>query len=372
MFNPTSRASDAARHDFEKNLPREAIPLAIAIVTDDHATAQALVTACEFMPSFSCRVRVDALRDNPAPLRAAPDEVLIIDAANALDRRIDPACFPGSPCVLILHATGATSEPATSAAHARLLFENLSPAALELAVHSAQQNCRALTLAQRRSEALEVAAIAAREGQRRILEEIGPIAHALEGLLEIVSADAESAGAEPPAQFGLLRNWTRDLVGAVRRHQDAAAAPADMRADLGVIVDDCLALFRSKCTDLGHAVVFSNPPESVMVAANGRRLDGAVRDLLESIIEREARGRLIDVVLWRSMDQARLAIVAGPLARRGAAEEETGLPPAVRPASAADTRFVGALARLRELGAVVETSCANLSGSSLLVSLPAA
>lgn len=371
MFNPQTRASDSARPDFSASPSRDAIPLAIAIVTDDHATAQALVTACEFMPSFSCRVRVAALRDDPAQFRAAPDEVLILDAANAIGRRVDPARFPASPCLSIVHAGQGGAEPDEAAAHARLAFQALSPAVLELAIRSAQENCRALILARRKVEMAERAASAAREGQRRIVEEIGPIAHALEGLLDIMSA--EPADSLPnPTQFGLLRNWTRDLLRVVNRHQDAAAVPVGGHADMTAIVEDAVALFRSKCADLGHTVVLSSPNEPVMVAADPRRLRGTVNQLMESLFDREARDRRIDIVLWRSMDECRLAVVCGARVRRGHEADDPAEAAPLRAAGPADARFMAAMAQLRELGAAVETSRASEACSGILASLPVA
>lgn len=378
MFNPSSRANEVAQSLDETLHARDAVPLSLAIVTDDHTTAQALVAACEHMPRFDCRVRVAALRDEPAQLRAQPDEVLVVDEANAPDRRLDPARYPGSPCVAIVHASQHDDQDAGVAhAHARLLYSDLSPIALELAVRTAQQNCRALTLAQRNAEGLERAALAARDRQRRIVEEIAPIAHALEGLLDIMEADGANTGAMPgattPTQFGLLRNWTHDLVRTVRRHQDAAGTLVGTRANMNEIVEDAVALLRTKCDGLGHTVVLSIPAEPVMVCVDPRRLQSAVRQLMESSFEREARDRRIDIVLWRSMDECRLVFVSGPPVRRGVESiDACEPPPPVRPASLADASFIGALAQLRELGAVVESSCVSAFGSSLLVSLPIA
>lgn len=236
-----------------------------------------------------------------------------------------------------------------------------------------QDNSRALTTAGRTIDALERSALAAREGQRRIIEEIGPIAHALQGLLDIMIADGAEGKGPDPAQFGLLRGWTHDLVHAVRRHQDAAAPSAVAHADIGAIVDDAVALFRDKCDALGHTVVLSGPPEPILAPIDPRRLQGALRQLIESVFDREARDRRIDIVLWRSLEECRLAFVSGPPVRRGFETTEDGPPPPpVRPAEPADTRFMGALAQLRELGAVVETNCADALGSNLLVSLPVA
>lgn len=371
MFNPQTRASDPARPDFSTSPSRDALPLAVAIVTDDHATAQALVTACEFMPSFNCRVRVTGLRDDPAQMRATPDEVLIVDAANAPGRRIDPARYPASPCLSIVHAAANETEAEIPASHARLLFETLSPAALELAIRSAQENCRALTLAHRKAEASERAALAAREGERRIIEEVAPIAHALEGLLDIMSAEpAESA--PNPTQSGLLRNWTRDLLRVVNRHQDSAAAPVGSHADMTAIVEDTVALFRSKCADLGHTVVLSSPNEPVLVAADPRRLRTTVTQLMESLFDREARDRRIDIVLWRSMEECRLAVVCGARVRRGHEADDPAQSAPLRAAGPADERFMAAMAQLRELGAAVETSRASEACSGILASLPVA
>lgn len=370
MFNPNASARDHVRLETEGASSAHATPLAIVIVTDDQATAQALVTACEFMPSFACRVRVAALRDDPAHLRALPDEVLIVDAANALERRLDPARYPGSPCIAVVHDGSSGEMERAMRSHATLLFEALSPAALELAVRAAQQNCRALTIARRTLEATDRSATSARDSQRRMIEEIGPIAHALEGLLDIMGAENAASGEFTPTQFGLLRNWARDLVSAVARHQNASAAPIGAHADLGAIVESCVALYRAKSEGLGHTVVLSNPPEPVVVAADPRRLQAAIRQLTESVLDRELRDRRIDIVLWRSMDECRLAFVSGPPVRRGGDAQQEPAPPPIRSAGPADARFAGALAQLRDLGAVVETSCASASGSSLLVSLP--
>ena len=373
MFNPNARASEPARdNSFETLAAGGLIPLSVAIVSDDHATAQALVSACELIPGFACRVRVAALRDDPVHLKARPDEVLILDAANAPDRRIDPARFPASPCILLAHAACAPDESGVAPqTHASLLFADLSPASLGLAIRTAQQNWRAMTIARRTLESAQRSALTARDGQRRILEDIGPIAHALEGLLDIMSAEEAETGGPTPTQLNLLRNWTSDLVRAVARHQDAAAITAGTHADMTMIVEDGVALFRSRCNALGHTVVLSSPSEPVMVAADPRRLRTAIVQLMESVFERETRDRRIDIVHWRSMDESRLAFVSGPPVRRGLDTAETSLPP-IHAAGPADARFISALAQLRELGAVIESSCATAFGSSLLVSLPVA
>jgi hypothetical protein len=223
-----------------------------------------------------------------------------------------------------------------------------------------------------RAAALEKSARAAYDGHRRMVEEIGPIAHALQGLLDIMGAeDAGFAGADS-TQFRLLRNWTRDLVRAVRRHQEATAQPLVVRADIGEIVDDAVALFRDRCDARGHTVVFSGPPEPALVRIDPQRLESAIRQLMESVFDREARDRRIDIVLWRSIEECRLAFVSGPPVRRGFETAEDPPAPPVRSAGPADARFVGALAQLRELGAFVETNCDAAFGSSLLVSLPVA
>ena len=372
MFNPKSAANGDVRSEIDHVQSGDARPLAVAIVTDDHTTAQALATACEFMPAFDCRVRVAALRDDPAHLRPQPDEVLILDAANARDRRLDASRYPASPCVAVIHATEEGGETDAPLSHATILYANLSAAALEVAVRAAQSNCRALMMARRAQDAAERSALAASDGRRRILEEIGPIAHALEGLLDIISAEENATGGAATAQFGLLRNWTRDLMDTVARHQDAVAMPAGVEAELGAIVEDAVALFRRKSEGLGHTVVLSSPSEPVVVRADPRRLQAAVRQLIESVLDRETRDRRIDIVLWRSMEECRLAFVSGPPVRRGGETEEESTTPPVRPAGLADASFVGALAQLRELGAVVETTCTTAVGSNLLISLPIA
>lgn len=236
---------------------------------------------------------------------------------------------------------------------------------------SARDDCRALTTAHRTIEALERSALAAHEGQRRLIEEIGPIAHALQGLLDIIGAKGGRNEGPDPTQFELLRNWTQDLVRAVRRHQDAAAPSAVARADIGAIVDDAVALFRDKCDARGHIVVLSGPSEPILAPVDPQRLQGALRQLIESAFDREACDRRIDIVLWRSREECRLAFVSGPPVRRGMeTAEDSPPPPPVRPDGLADTRFMGALAQLRELGAVVETNCVDAFGSNLLLSLP--
>ncbi|MCB1540789.1 MAG: hypothetical protein KDJ25_08050 [Rhodoblastus sp.] len=372
MFNPKAVANGDVRSEIEHVHSGDARPLAIAIVTDDHTTAQALATACEFMPAFDCRVRIAALRDDPAHLRPQPDEVLILDTANARDRRLDPSRYAASPCVSVIHATEQGDDADEPQSHATILYADLSPTALEVAVRAAQRNCRALMTARRAQEAAERSALAASDGRRRILEEIGPIAHALEGLLDIISAEENATGGAAAMQFGLLRNWTRDLMNTVARHQDAAAIPVGAEAELGAIVEDAVALFRCKSDGLGHTVVLSSPSEPVVVRADPRRLQTAVRQLIESVLDRETRDRRIDIVLWRSMEECRLAFVSGPPVRRGGETDEECAAPSVRPAGLADSRFVSALAQLRELGAVVESTCATATGSNLLISLPIA
>ncbi|HMN71471.1 MAG TPA: hypothetical protein PKA55_06335 [Rhodoblastus sp.] len=370
MLNPNFRANDAVSVDASQPA-HDAIPLAVLIATDDQATAQALVTACEFMTSFACRVRVAALRGDPAHLRVRPDEILIVDMANAFGRRLDPACYPASPSISVLHAPddrGAVEFPQT---HAALRFADIAPAALELAVRVAQYNCRSTMLARRAAESAERSAVAAREAQSRAREEISPIAHALEGLLEIMSADADAADAPAPSQFRLLRNWTRDLVRAIGRYQDGTG-PVATPADVGAIVEDAVALFRPKADGLGHTVVLSTPAEPVLAPVDRQLLQTAVRQLIECALDREGSDRRIDIVLWRSMEDVRLALVSGPPVRRDPeAADECALPP-VRAAGLADADFVGALALLRELGATIESNCATTSGASLLVSLPLA
>lgn len=223
-----------------------------------------------------------------------------------------------------------------------------------------------------RATALEKSERADRDGHRRMVEEIGPIAHALQGLLDIMGAEGAGIAGADSTRFGLLRNWTRDLVHAVRRHQEAIAEPVVARADIGEIVDAAVASCRDKCEARGQTLVLSGPSEPVLLRIDPQRLESAIRRLMESVFDREARNRRIDIVLWRSIDDCRLAFVSGPPVRREFETTEDPSPPPVRPAGPADARFIGALAQLRELGAVVETNCDAAFGSSLLVSLPVA
>ncbi len=371
MLNRNFKTAAAVEFDAEPVLPtHDAVALAVVIATDDPANAQALVAACELMPAFACRVRVAALLGDPARLRARPDEILIVDLANTFDSRLDSSRYPASPCISIVHAADSHSVDLAHT-HAALRFADLTPAALELAVRLAQQNCRSTMIARRAAEAAERAAIGAREAQSRALDEISPIAHALQGLLEIMSADADTPDAQAPTQFRLLQNWARDLVSAVGRHQDAVAS-ISAEADLTAIVEDAIALLKPKSDGLGQTVVFSAPGEPVLTPVDAQRLQAAVRQLIECALDREGGDRRIDIVLWRSMEDVRLALVSGPPVRRGLeAEEDCALPP-VRAAGFADAGYIGALALLRELGAVVEANCANASGASLLVSMPLA
>lgn len=232
------------------------------------------------------------------------------------------------------------------------------------------------------ADSLEREALAAHDGKHRLIEEIAPIAHALEGLLEIMNAGRSEAETPDAAQFGLLRDWTRDLAHILRRHRDAMAPPAAARADMGAMLDDAVALFRDRCDSRGQTVVLSNPAEPVMVRMNPQRLQSAVCQLMESLFDREPSDRRIDIVLWRSMEECRIAFVSAPLVRRGVEASEAPAPPPLRPAGLPDGRFIDALARLRELGAIVESHCVeshcvdshcvDASGTSLHVSLPVA
>lgn len=246
-----------------------------------------------------------------------------------------------------------------------------SPDEYRPTIGAVRDNCCAPAVAGRAIQPLERSAPARCDGTRRLIEEIAPIAHALDGLLEIMNAEGAESGAPSPAQLGLLRNWTHDLVLAVRRHQDGAAPPAATRADIGAIVDDAVALFRDSCNARGHTVVLSGPSEPILAPVDPQRLQSAIRQLMESVFEREGRDRHIDIVLWRSIGECRLAFVSRPPVPRGfETAEETPAP--ARPAGPADARFMGALAQLRELGAAVETSSGAAPGSNLLVSLPVA
>lgn len=371
MLNRNFKTAVADEFDNEPALPtHDSVPLSVVIATDHPANAQALVAACELMSAFACRVRVASLHGDPARLRARPDEILIVDLANAFDSRLDPSRYPASPCISIVHAADSHSVDLAHT-HAALRFADLTPAALELAVRLAQNNCRSTMIARRAAEAAERAAVAAREAQSRALEEISPSAHALQGLLEIMSADADAPNGQATAQFKLLQKWARDLIGAVGRHQDAVAA-ISAETDLTAIVEDAIALLKAKSDGLGHTVVFSAPGEPVLTPVDAQRLQAAVRQLIECALDREGSARRIDIVLWQSMEDVRLALVSGPPARRGLESDENCAPPPVRAAGLPDAGYVGALALLRELGATIEAKCADASGASLLISMPLA
>lgn len=368
MFRP--EAQSGALEDFTQDpgAPRSRSPLAVAIVSDDPETARALARACEAMPSFDCRLRIGALRPDIADMRPQPDEVLIYDQANAPDRQIEPGQFGAAPCVLIGHGGIGSVGPfdAGTSQDATLNFADLSPSAMESAIRSALLRCRLLRDSRDRIEALEASLAQAREARRRAIEDVAPIARALDGLLDIMHGGGED---ESKVHLGLLRNWTRDLVAAVERHQRALADAEGPRVDICAIVERAIAACEERGALRNQTLVLSSPAEPVMVPAETRELRATVRQLIESVLEREPADRRIDIVLWRSLEECRLAFVSGPAVRRGD-KEETQSAPRVREASGADTRFIGALTRLRDLGGVVESHSASAFGASLLVSLP--
>ncbi|MCC0002604.1 MAG: hypothetical protein H6871_06355 [Methylobacteriaceae bacterium] len=348
-------------------------PLSIAIVSDDPATAQAIARACEAMPSFECRLRFGALRGEPTDMRELPGEVVIFDAANASDRRFDPLAFPTAPCVMAVHdSTAPAVDPDLEQRVIVFLHVgDLSPSAIEMAIRSACRLNRLLREARDATADIAREAETQRDARQRFLDEAAPIARALDGLLEMICADEASAGVDL-ARLPLLRNWTRDLVAAVDRQQCAIARASGARTDVGAAVARIVSSLERPCAERGQTIILSSPPEPIMVATAEPSLRDALRQLIESACAREPRDRRLDVVLWRSLDECRLAFVAGPAARRFGADEETDAKAAVHEADRSDQHFMGALAALREIGGVVETSSSAAFGPAVVISLPAA
>lgn len=340
-------------------------PLSIALLTDDPATARALLIACEQLPSFDCRVRIGALHDDSGVV-AREGEVVIYDAANAPGRRFDPARHGETACVAIVHDI---AEAESIEASTQLLFSDVSPTMLEMALRSAMRARDAVSAMRGASIEFERRFLEARETSCHLVDDLAPIVRALDGLLELMGAESKSWPAGEGSKFALVRNWTRDLAGVIERHRQAAIGEPGERADLCAIVEKTLPQFEKRCARRRQTLVLSAPPAPLIAAIAPSVVQKAFHTLMESIFEREGNERRIDVLLWRSLDECRLAIVAGPATRRGA---ETAQAPVACAANDADTAFRAAIESFRALGATVDIVARCAIGSTIMIAMPAA
>ena len=341
--------------------------LRIALITDDPVTARALLIACEQMPSFDCRVRIGALHDDSGVV-ARDGEIAVYDTANAQDRRFDAARHPETACVALAHDL---SEMDGVEACTTLLFADLSPTTLETAVRSAMRARDAISDMRKASIEFERRFLEARENSSRLLEDVAPSVGALDGLLKLMSAATPGWPAGEGSRFALIRNWTRDLAEAVDRHRQALASEYGARADLVAIVEKTLPRFEKKCAARRQTLVFSAPPAPLVAAIAPDGVNDAFRALMQSIVDREGGDRRIDVLLWRSLDECRLAIVAGPSTRRrDEAAQEQAQPPHAAPD--AEAAFSSAIQGFQALGATVNIVAKCAVGSTIMVALPAA
>lgn len=347
--------------DAQRDATRAA--LSIAVFTDDPVTARAVLHACEGMHSFDCRVRI-ALRDDQADAAGRPDEVVIYDVANADDRRVDPARFAASPRIALVHDwTGVAPSPDATRPVGLIHFVGLSPTTLEAAVRSALAAHEALGVARTAQAAADRRADRAHEARARQLDEVAAIAHALDGVLDLMGAGAGKA----TGHFGLVRNWTRDLVALVERGRRSLAQSRAGRADLGRAVDAALRALEKECAARRQSIVLCPPPQELIAAIDEAALADAAHRLLAAVFEREGGERRFDIVLWRSLDECRLAIIAGPVRR---APDASTAP--IRLADAADARLAGAIAAIEDLGGRVDVTSSGASGATAVVALPIA
>ncbi|MDE2364132.1 MAG: hypothetical protein KGM42_15755 [Hyphomicrobiales bacterium] len=338
--------------------------LNVAILTDDPETARALLIACEQTPSFDCRVRIGALVDGGG-LVARAGEVVIFDMANAPERRFDPTMFPDAPCIALAHDAGDFDG---CGACVEMRFADLSPSALETALRSALRVQARLATADDMRRQLERRLEDANARAAAFVEEIAPAVCALEGVLEIMQTEGVD-----DSRFGLVSNWTRDLSALLSKRQDELSGENGARVDLCAMMDRLAPQFEKGCAARNQTLVLSAPPAPLLARADAKSLSDAVRNLLASVVEREGRDRRIEILLWRSLDEARLAIVAGPMTRRGDDNNQAASPSAApREVTAADRAFFSALGCLREIGATVDLAAKCAVGSTIMVALPAA
>jgi len=374
MFSPDPEKSDPPDPDSVPP-PTEKLPLSVAILTDDSVTAQALLTACDALPSFDCRVRIGALRRDGHALTERPGEIVIFDTANAADHKLKATLFPTAPCIAIVHDVRV--DVADLDAHPRAVtivhFADLSATTLEMAVRSALR--AHATLATARGAAAMEARRADHERQSRLrfIDDVAPIARALDGLIEIIVADAASDAGCDCSRLGLIDNWTKDLVATVARHQNAIAREQGDHADLCAIVEHVLPLFEARCAAQRQTLILSAPTEALFVSGFHQTLREAVQRLLASILEREGADRRIDVLLWRSLDEVRLAFVTGPSTRRTDGDDAHAGEVSTRSlheAARVDAGFADALAMLRALDANVDVT-SSAAGATVLIALRA-
>ena len=338
--------------------------LHVALLTDDPATARALLTACERLPSFDARVRLGALHEN-LELAPRPDEIVIYDPANARDRRFDPAQHPRTACVAVAYDL---RDLETAPCGGALFFADLGPTTLETAIRlSLRWRDRGAA-----AEAATLAADRARIASVRMIDDLIPMSHALEGLIELMRDDAAAASEAHRSNLRLVDGWAKDLSRALERRRFELAGEESERTDLVGLVVEALPLFHKKATARRQTLLSSAPPAPLMARVAREPLRAAFCALVQSVIEREGKDRRIEIVLWPSLDECRLAVIAGPATRGAGQTTVHGASGHVHEAGDADAAFMAALENFRTLGASVDIATACATGATMMIALPAA
>lgn len=208
------------------------------------------------------------------------------------------------------------------------------------------------------------------DARRALLDEISPLAHGLAGLLDILAREETRDPDSFASRVALLRDWTGALTRSIAGARRTLAREACASVDLRRAVARALAGLEMEPFAEGKTLVVGESGDTLPVACDEVALSAAARDLVASVLEREAANRRVDVLVWRGPDDIRLAIVTGPLALRDNEAARPAVP--LHVARASDGAFQQAIADFERLGASVDVRTHATSGATVTIGLPAA
>ena len=355
-----AQGADFGQDAFERR------PLPITLVASDPSTAEAFAAACAALPSYECSLRIACPSDQAGKLEERPGEIVVVDVSSAPVERLCPAA---ARIALVNSATPDIPDARPDLASATLLhLADLSPTALETAVRSAWRSHAGQMIARAAAAAADSRAQRERAQRLTLVEDIAPIARALDGLVDIWGTDAQFSDGAADARLDQIRNWTRYIAMTMQRAEREIARKPHESADLCAIVEREAARIERGAASRSRKIVLSAPQEPLLAAACEDRLADAMRALFDSIVDREDADRRIELVLWRAAGECCLAVVLAPGARCEAAADAL----AVRDTKATEARLADALRDLQSLGARIDISADAATGSTILIALDSA
>lgn len=373
-MNPhTARKPDA--DDAVRFEPWRLAPGPLTLVSDDAALAERLdrlgreAGATRFLSLSRA-----AARDGGLPGGFSYDSghgTIVVDAAG-LDAAARAALARASlsrPCIWLIETPDDAPDDADGAI-CLMPRDGCSARDLVVAALGARRALAQADHAGARCAERDARAARSDDARRALVEEISPLAHGLAGLVDILARDETRNPDSFANRVALLRDWTGALTRSIAGAQQALAREAGASVDLRRAVARALAGVETEPFAEGKTLVVCDSCDTLPVACDEDALCAAARDLVASVLEREAASRRVDVLVWRARDDIRLAIVTGSPALRDG--EEARAAPALHVARASDGAFQQAIADFERLGARVEVRTHSASGATVAIGLPAA